>query len=111
MSSVGVPSIAKDDVGPDGLEIMSEFISLFCVTVLAAALGAKTKGESLADLTYGRALVLLLYILSWSFCAISIVVISTNDCKHEFPFSGSFDAKIHIPCQIKFIPSPALLVS
>lgn len=86
MNSTDNVPVAMDDVGLDGLEIMSEFISHCCVTVLAAALGAKTKGESFSDITYGRALVLLLYLFSWSFCTISIVVVSTNNCKRQYIF-------------------------
>ncbi|KAI9321374.1 hypothetical protein BX666DRAFT_1850776 [Dichotomocladium elegans] len=65
--------------GPDTLEIISEALSLACITILALALGAKSKGQRLSALTYGRALVLFLYILSWMFCVMSIVTVSTNN--------------------------------
>lgn len=67
--------------GPDGLEIMSESISLACISIMAAVLGAKTKKERFSTITYGRILVLALYIFSWTFSSISIVVVSTNNSK------------------------------
>ncbi|KAI7884456.1 uncharacterized protein EV154DRAFT_554875 [Mucor mucedo] len=66
-------------VGPDSLEIISEFISLICITVLAAALGSKTFGEKLKTINYGRVMVILLYFLSWSFATTSAVIVSTNN--------------------------------
>jgi hypothetical protein len=66
-------------VNPDGMEIASELTSLACITVLALALGAKTYGEKVKSLNYGRALVILLYTLSWAFATTSIVVVSTNN--------------------------------
>ncbi|KAI9278016.1 hypothetical protein BY458DRAFT_503523 [Sporodiniella umbellata] len=66
-------------VGPDVLEIISEFISLACISILASALGSKTFGERIKSLNYGRFMVILLYALSWAFAATSAVVISTND--------------------------------
>jgi hypothetical protein len=68
-------------VGPDTLEIISEFISLVCITVLASALGSKTFGERIKTINYGRFMVILLYTLSWSFAVTSAVVVSTNNSK------------------------------
>ncbi|KAI8138911.1 hypothetical protein BJV82DRAFT_629276 [Fennellomyces sp. T-0311] len=65
--------------GPDSLEIMSELISLSCITIMAAALGSKTKRERLVNLTYGRTLVLAVYVLSWAFSVTSMVSVSTNN--------------------------------
>ncbi|KAG0743853.1 hypothetical protein G6F57_002395 [Rhizopus arrhizus] len=67
------------EVNPDALEIASELTSLTCITVLAVALGAKTFGEKMKTLNYGRVLVILLYTLSWAFAATSVVVVSTNN--------------------------------
>lgn len=69
-------------VGPDTLEIISEFISLVCITVLASAIGSKTFGEKIKTINYGRIMVILLYFLSWSFATTSAVVVSTNNSKH-----------------------------
>lgn len=69
--------------GPDGLEIMSEIISLACISIMALLFGSKSKIERFNTLTYGRTLVILLYILSWLFSAIAIVSVSTNNCKLE----------------------------
>lgn len=66
-------------VGPDALEIISEFISLVCITVLAIAIGSKTFGEKLKTINYGRVMVILLYFLSWSFATTSAVIVSTNN--------------------------------
>lgn len=71
--------ITNNTYGPDPLEIGSEFISLACITVLAVALGAKTKGEHIKTLNYGRALVILLYSFSWAFSVTSIILVSTNN--------------------------------
>ncbi|KAI8980811.1 hypothetical protein BDB01DRAFT_795686 [Pilobolus umbonatus] len=66
-------------VGPDVLEIISEFISLTCISVLASALGSKTYGEKVKTINYGRLLVILLYFMSWAFAVTSAVVVSTNN--------------------------------
>ncbi|GAN09471.1 conserved hypothetical protein [Mucor ambiguus] len=66
-------------VNPDGMEVASELTSLACITVLALALGAKTYGEKLKSLNYGRVLVIMLYTLSWAFATTSIIVVSTNN--------------------------------
>lgn len=76
-------SVDANLVGPDVLEVGSEFISLACITVLALALGAKTNGEKLKSINYGRALVIILYFFSWAFSATSIVVVSTNNSKEN----------------------------
>ena len=83
MSADNATGIGADAnlVGPDVLEVGSEFISLACITVLALALGAKTNGEKLKTINYGRALVIILYFFSWAFSATSIVVVSTNNSK------------------------------
>ncbi|KAI9254487.1 hypothetical protein BDA99DRAFT_422609, partial [Phascolomyces articulosus] len=65
--------------GPDALEIMSEMISLICMTIMASALGVKSKRERLVNLTYGRILVFAVYILSWAFAVTSMVSVSTNN--------------------------------
>lgn len=77
------PNITLDlgPVNPDTYEMASELISLTCITALATALGAKTFGEKLKTLNYGRALVILLYTLSWAFAATSVVIVSTNNRK------------------------------
>ncbi|KAF7729621.1 hypothetical protein EC973_003994 [Apophysomyces ossiformis] len=66
-------------VGPDLLEIFSEFVSLTCITVLAVALGIKTYGEQFKTINYGRALVIVLYFMSWAFSTTSAILVSTNN--------------------------------
>ncbi|KAI9491874.1 hypothetical protein BDB00DRAFT_468471 [Zychaea mexicana] len=73
------PELPQQATGPDSLEIMSELVSLACLTIMASALGAKTKRERLVNLTYGRTLVFLVYILSWAFSVTSMVSVSTNN--------------------------------
>jgi hypothetical protein len=68
-------------VGPDNLEIMSEMISLICITALATGFGNKTFGETYKNTNYGRVLVLLLYASSWAFCITSAILVSTNNSK------------------------------
>lgn len=80
IDNILAPTIGYDSLpGPDSLEIMSETLSLTCISILATAFGFKTNNHRLSRLTYGQFLVLLLYILSWAFCVTSMVVISTND--------------------------------
>ncbi|ORZ02840.1 hypothetical protein BCR43DRAFT_431467 [Syncephalastrum racemosum] len=68
----------RADMNPDHLEIMTEFINLFCLSVLAAALGSKTTTKRLRPVNYGRTLVILVYFFSWAFAATAVLVISTN---------------------------------
>lgn len=80
VDNILAPTIGYDSLpGPDSLEIMSETLSLTCISILATAFGFKTNNQRLSRLTYGQFLVLLLYMLSWAFCVTSMVVISTND--------------------------------
>ncbi|CAO3656046.1 unnamed protein product [Mucor fragilis] len=72
-------SIELGIVGPDVLEIISELVSLFCITVLATAIGSKTYGETLRTINYGRFMVIMLYLSSWAFAYTSAVVVSTNN--------------------------------
>lgn len=76
--------LSQGVAGPDTFEISSEFVSLACLTVLAVALGAKTYGENLKSLNYGRVLVIALYTLSWAFAFTTIIVVSTNNSKFFF---------------------------
>ncbi|KAI9311676.1 hypothetical protein BX666DRAFT_2031828 [Dichotomocladium elegans] len=66
-------------VGPDGLEVVSQFICLICLTLLASALGSKTSRQKLRSLNYARTLVIILYFFSWAFAASSIILVSTNN--------------------------------
>ncbi|KAI8970333.1 hypothetical protein BDF20DRAFT_916150 [Mycotypha africana] len=71
--------IDLDITNPDLLEATSELISLTCITCLAVALGAKTYGEKIKSLNYGRMLVIALYTLSWAFATTSVIIVSTNN--------------------------------
>jgi hypothetical protein len=60
-------------------EIFSQFISLSCISVLSLLVGAKSTAERLRTLTYARLLVLLIYAVSWTFTASSMILVSTNN--------------------------------
>ncbi|KAI9365085.1 hypothetical protein BD770DRAFT_357012 [Pilaira anomala] len=68
-----------DLVTPDGYEIVSEFISISCISILSFTMGLKTYGERIKALSYGRILVILLYASSWAFSTLSVIVVSTNN--------------------------------
>ncbi|ORZ02838.1 hypothetical protein BCR43DRAFT_449882 [Syncephalastrum racemosum] len=81
----GINATPNEAVGPDNSEIITEFINLFCITLVAIALGSKThKADRNLFLSYGRLLVIHIYIMSWSFATMSVLVISTY---HNNPVS------------------------
>jgi hypothetical protein len=69
---------------PDSAEIAAKIISLLSITVLAILFGIKTHNVQFKYLSYSRWLVLTLYLLSWSFTAISMVLVTTNNGKIMF---------------------------
>ncbi|KAI8059054.1 uncharacterized protein B0P05DRAFT_558905 [Gilbertella persicaria] len=71
--------VYSESTNPDTMELVSEMISLACISVLAAAIGSKTYGEKIKSLNYGRVLVILLYSFSLAFSITSIIVVSTNN--------------------------------
>jgi len=50
-----------------------------CISTMAVLFGVKASAGRLQNLTYPRTLVLLLYILSWTFTSMSAVLLLTND--------------------------------
>lgn len=66
---------------PDSSEIAAKIVSLLSITVLSTLFGTKTFNIQFKYLSYSRWLVLALYILSWAFTAISMVLVTTNNGK------------------------------
>lgn len=67
------------NVGMEWDEILSQVISLSCISVLSILAGAKTSTEKLRHLTYARLLILLVYLASWAFTTMSTILIATNN--------------------------------
>jgi hypothetical protein len=72
---------------PDGAELAAKLVSLFSFSLLSFLFGIKTFNIHFKYLSYSRWLVLALYILSWSFTCISMVLVTTNN--------GLFPYNIH----------------
>ncbi|KAI8890995.1 hypothetical protein K501DRAFT_235918 [Backusella circina FSU 941] len=64
---------------PDGAELAAKLVSLFSFSLLSVLFGIKTFNIHFKYLSYSRWLVLALYILSWSFTCISMVLVTTNN--------------------------------
>lgn len=64
---------------PDAAELSAKVVSLLSFSVLAVLFGVKTYNVQFRYLTYSRWLVLTLYVLSWAFSVISMVLVSTNN--------------------------------
>lgn len=64
---------------PDGPEIAAKLVSLFSFSILSVLFGIKTFNVKFRFLTYSRWLVLILYIFSWSFTVISMLLVTTNN--------------------------------
>lgn len=78
MSTAQAPDFVKTPQ-PDGAELAAKLVSLFSFSVLSALFGIKTFNVQFRYLTYSRWLVLALYVLSWSFTVISMVLVTTNN--------------------------------
>ncbi|KAI8079426.1 hypothetical protein BDF21DRAFT_383657, partial [Thamnidium elegans] len=64
---------------PDGAEIVAKLVSLFSFSILSVLFGVKTFNVKFRFLTYSRWLVLILYVFSWSFTIISMLLVTTNN--------------------------------
>ncbi|KAI9485368.1 MAG: hypothetical protein EXX96DRAFT_513918 [Benjaminiella poitrasii] len=64
---------------PDGPELAAKLVSLFSITLLSALFGIKTYNVHFKYLTYSRWLILGLYLFSWSFTTISMILVTTNN--------------------------------
>lgn len=64
---------------PDSPEVISELVSLLCITVVSVLYGSKTFNMQYHELTYGLWLVVALYPTSWAFLANGLLLVSTND--------------------------------
>ncbi|CAO3617525.1 unnamed protein product [Cunninghamella blakesleeana] len=75
---------------PDSLEIISEIVSVSCITLLSLFFGRKLAGID-GPVYYNRGLLLLLYGLSWAFDLISCMSISTNNGNYISCMIGLFN--------------------
>lgn len=66
---------------PDGSELAAKLVSLLSITALSILFGIKTFNVQFRYLTYSRWLVLALYVLSWAFTTISMILVTTNNGK------------------------------
>ncbi|CAO0798826.1 unnamed protein product [Mucor circinelloides] len=64
---------------PDGPEIAAKLVSLFSITLLSALFGVKTYNVHFKYLSYSKWLILALYLFSWSFTTISMLLVTTNN--------------------------------
>ncbi|KAI8079156.1 hypothetical protein BDF21DRAFT_419557 [Thamnidium elegans] len=64
---------------PDGSEIAAKVVSIFSITLIALLFGVKTYNVHFRYLTYSRWLILALYLLSWSFSTLSMILVTTNN--------------------------------
>ncbi|KAI8979705.1 hypothetical protein BDF20DRAFT_802349, partial [Mycotypha africana] len=64
---------------PDGAEIAAKLVSIFSITFLSLLFGIKTYNVHFKYLTYSRWLILALYVISWAFCATSMLLVTTNN--------------------------------
>lgn len=66
---------------PDGGELAAKLVSLFSSTVMSVLYGVKTYNVQFKYLTYSRWLILLLYIFSWAFTVMGMLLVTTNNGK------------------------------
>lgn len=64
---------------PDGAELAAKLVSLFSFSLLSLLFGVETYNVHFRYLTYSRWLVLILYIFSWAFTIISMLLVTTNN--------------------------------
>lgn len=64
---------------PDGPEIAAKLVSVFSITLLSALFGVKTYNVHFKYLSYSKWLILALYLFSWSFTTISMLLVTTNN--------------------------------
>lgn len=64
---------------PDGSELAAKLVSLFSTSLLSMLFGIKTFNVHYRYLTYSRWLILLLYIFSWTFTTVSMLLVTTNN--------------------------------
>jgi flagellar biosynthesis protein FlhB len=72
-------ALSNTSLGMEWDEILSQFISLSCISVLSTLFGAKTSTERVRHLTYARLLVLFVYGSSWAFTSASTILVATNN--------------------------------
>lgn len=72
-----------DFLGPpaqlDGSELAAKLVALSATSLISFLIGVKTFNINFRYLTYSRWLVLVLYVCSWSFTVISMLLVTTNN--------------------------------
>ncbi|KAI7869295.1 hypothetical protein BDF14DRAFT_1714193, partial [Spinellus fusiger] len=66
-------------VQPDTGELISQFVSILCISIMSSLCGIKTYRARYKYLSYTRWLVKALYLLSWAFTSSSMILTSTNN--------------------------------
>lgn len=66
---------------PDGSEIAAKVVSVSSITLISLLFGIKTYNVHFRYLTYSRWLILALYLFSWSFSTLSMILVTTNNRK------------------------------
>jgi hypothetical protein len=64
---------------PDQGELVAKLVSLFSSTVLSVLFGLKTFNVQFKYLSYSKWIVLVLYIFSWSFTVMGMLLVTTNN--------------------------------
>lgn len=64
---------------PDEGELVAKLVSLFSSTVLSVLFGLKTFNVQFKYLSYSKWIVLVLYIFSWSFTVMGMLLVTTNN--------------------------------
>ncbi|KAI9472181.1 MAG: hypothetical protein EXX96DRAFT_583159 [Benjaminiella poitrasii] len=77
MSTVAINFVRTPQ--PDHSEIAAKIVSLLSFSIVSGLFGMKTYNVQYRYLTYSRWLVLLLYVFSWAFTVISMVLVTTNN--------------------------------
>ncbi|KAI9276520.1 hypothetical protein BY458DRAFT_472368 [Sporodiniella umbellata] len=67
---------------PDPAEITAKIISLLCTSALSVLFGIKTFNVQFKYLSYSKWIVLVLYLLSWAFTVMSMILVTTNNKNH-----------------------------
>jgi hypothetical protein len=78
------PIIIIKSAQPDAGELVAKLVSLFSVSVLSVLFGTKTFNVQFKYLSYSKWIVLVLYIFSWAFTVMGMVLVTTNNSMYLF---------------------------
>lgn len=68
---------------PDSGELAAKVISLLCVSSLSTLFGLKTFNVQFKYLSYSKWIVLALYLFSWAFTVMGMILVTTNNCNND----------------------------